>query len=49
MEERVCPDGGRCHHECAEGDCFRVECCEPLSNVYPYDEWPEWLVVLVTS
>jgi len=34
-----CPDGGTCHHHCASG-CFRVRCCEPLSGVYPFSQWP---------
>lgn len=37
---RRCPDGGRCHHECGPGECFRVECCGPLSGVYEGDDWP---------
>jgi hypothetical protein len=43
MNDRFCPDGGKCHHSCAIG-CFRVETCEPLSGIYPGDEWPTWLV-----
>lgn len=39
-----CPDGGCCHHFCAEGNCFRVGCCGPLSNTYPNNTWPEDLV-----
>jgi hypothetical protein len=39
----VCPDGGTCHHECQGRDCFRVDCCEPLSDVYVDDKWPEGL------
>lgn len=35
----ACPDGGACHHSCGH-ECFRVWCCEPLSNVYPDDRWP---------
>ena len=35
-----CPDGGHCHHGCME-DCFRLGSCEPLSGVFPDDEWPE--------
>ncbi len=36
-----CPDGGTCHHGCIRGrTCFRVVVAEPLSGVYPYDEWP---------
>jgi hypothetical protein len=38
-DHHACPDGGTCHHHCVEG-CFRVECCSPLSGVYPDDEWP---------
>lgn len=40
-EERWCPDGGKCHHKCAPAECFRVQCCGPLSGVYPNDEWPD--------
>lgn len=37
----ICPDGGTCHHQCGVSQiCFRVDCCEPLSGVYPNDEWP---------
>jgi len=32
MERPGCPDGGRCHHGCVGGYCFRVDCCEPLSG-----------------
>jgi hypothetical protein len=39
-----CPDGAACHHECKGRDCFRVRCCEPLSDVYKDDEWPEALL-----
>jgi hypothetical protein len=35
-----CPDGGKCHHECKGGYCWRVKTCGPLSGVYPNDEWP---------
>jgi hypothetical protein len=35
-----CPDGGACHHWCADGPCFRVETCGPLSGVFPDDQWP---------
>jgi hypothetical protein len=38
---RRCPDDGTCHHECVD-TCFRVQCCVPLSGVYPNDEWPEF-------
>lgn len=40
-DERQCPDGGACHHDCSENECFRVACCEPLSNVYEDDRWPD--------
>lgn len=40
-ERRKCPDDGTCHHECGDRGCFRVACCEPLSNVFPNDEWPQ--------
>jgi hypothetical protein len=38
-----CPDGGKCHHRCDENGtgCFRVECCVPLTGVFPNDEWPK--------
>jgi hypothetical protein len=42
-KQPVCPDGGTCHHECQGRDCFRVDCCEPLSGVYVDDEWPKGL------
>lgn len=35
-----CPDGGVCHHWCADGPCFRVGSCGPLSGVFPGDQWP---------
>jgi hypothetical protein len=35
-----CPDDGWCHHRCQKA-CFRVLSCEPLSDVFPNDEWPE--------
>lgn len=34
-----CPDEGYCHHGCQRA-CFRVLACEPLSGVFPKDEWP---------
>ena len=34
-----CPDNGTCHHDCM-ATCFRVECCSPLTGVYPNNEWP---------
>lgn len=43
---RNCPDGGHCHHGCDDprdmdgGACFRVQCCEPLSDVYASNNWP---------
>lgn len=42
-QHNACPDGGSCHHGCAEGNCFRVGFCGPLSGVYPSDLWPEGL------
>lgn len=38
-----CPDDGTCHHECLVGarPCFRVQCCAPLSGVFPDDVWPD--------
>ena len=44
MIAEQCPDGGTCHHSCANGKCFRVSFCAPLSNVYPDDKWPEELL-----
>jgi hypothetical protein len=41
LADRVCPDGGTCHHSCTRPTCFRVEHCGPLSGVFPGDEWPE--------
>ncbi len=40
----ACPDGGTCHHECVDRKCFRVKCCEPLSDVFPNNEWPDLIV-----
>lgn len=42
-DTKLCPDGGTCHHLC-EASCFRVQTCEPLSNVYYKDEWPQQVV-----
>lgn len=39
-----CADGGRCHHQCRPGPCFRVMSAGPLSNVFPGDTWPEPVV-----
>lgn len=36
-----CPDGGTCHHDCTRS-CFRVRHTQPLSGVFPDDEWPRW-------
>jgi len=41
-DNRRCPDGGACHHSCTD-KCYRVECCGPLSGVFPNDEWPDAL------
>lgn len=38
-----CPDGGTCHHQC-QAACFRVQCCGPLSGVYPRNTWPPEVV-----
>ena len=38
-DQKTCPDGGTCHHHCWRM-CFRVLTCEPLSGVYPDDQWP---------
>jgi hypothetical protein len=35
-----CPDKGACHHWCGQL-CFRVQCCSPLSGVFPDDVWPK--------
>lgn len=37
---KQCPDRGTCHHDCAD-QCFRVGACDPLTGVYPGDEWPD--------
>lgn len=34
-----CPDGGACHHDCADS-CWRVQTCAPLS-ASGWDDWPE--------
>jgi hypothetical protein len=48
--EAVCPDGGKCHHECpAAIECFRVGSCGPLSGVFPDDEWPPAIRALVKA
>lgn len=39
-----CPDDGVCFHGCDPGlldNCWRFRTCEPLSGVFPNDEWPE--------
>lgn len=37
-----CPDGGVCsHHGCESIGCFRVQCCAPLSGVFPGNVWPK--------
>ena len=36
-----CPDGGKCHHNCREDECFRVRYCCPFTGEYPGDVWPE--------
>lgn len=38
---RLCPDGGSCHHGCGARECYRVQACGPLSDVYPGDDWPD--------
>lgn len=35
----TCPDGGTCHHGCRR-TCFRRAHCEPLSGVFPDEQWP---------
>jgi len=40
MSQRTCPDQGTCHHECGADQCFRVQCCGPLSGVFPGNRWP---------
>lgn len=32
MSKRTCRDGGTCHHYCFDGECFREECCVPLTG-----------------
>jgi hypothetical protein len=39
----ACPDAGACTHGCST-KCFRVETCEPLSDVFDGDQWPAWAV-----
>lgn len=39
LEERGCPDGGACHHLCADR-CWRVSTCLPLGGKYDAG-WPE--------
>lgn len=39
-----CPDGGVCHHDCAESECFRVRSAGPVSGVFPNNEWPAHVV-----
>lgn len=41
IDDRRCPDGGKCHHACDPDVCFRVASCGPLSGVYPRDTWPK--------
>lgn len=31
-EGRECRDGGKCHHRCDDGPCWREENCAPLSD-----------------
>jgi hypothetical protein len=38
--EKWCPDGGKCHHQCEECNCFRVAHCSPFSD-YNNGEWKE--------
>lgn len=45
LSELGCPDEGTCHHGC-ETKCWRVTNAEPLSDVYPDDEWPEHITFL---
>jgi len=37
--ERLCKDGGTCHHHCGEGKCFREGCCGPLTISGLNDNW----------
>lgn len=39
--EGRCPDRGACGHYCADGPCWRVSTCGPLSGVYPGNLWPD--------
>lgn len=46
-EPQPCPDGGACHHECAEryrGACWRVWNAEPLTIAGWGDRWPDEVV-----
>jgi hypothetical protein len=40
--ERRCPDGGRCWHNCGENcSCWRVNHAAPFTGEYPGDDWPD--------
>lgn len=52
----TCPDHGTCHHHCADrtdinnpAQCWRVDTCGPLSNVFPNDTWPDHLKAAHTT
>ena len=34
-----CKDGGTCHHNCKEGECYREQSCVPLSDSGYDDNW----------
>ena len=44
LGQGACPDGGACHHDCAES-CWRVSTCLPLSGS-GWDDWPEPIKVM---
>jgi hypothetical protein len=40
MSDRRCPhDGGACHHECGEGECFREK--HGMSLTTPHEGYPK--------
>ena len=39
--KRKCKDGGTCHHNCKEGECYREQSCAPLSGSGYDDNWNE--------
>lgn len=46
---RACADNGTCHHDCPRvhghgSPCWRVLNAGPLSNFFPRNEWPAYVV-----